>query len=91
MLNVNQKQDIIKDFQTASGDTGSPQVQVALLTHQIKELVEHLRLHKKDNHSRKGLLKIVSKRRRLLNYLFKINADAHTDVVKKLGIGKDNN
>lgn len=91
MLNVNQKQDIIKDFQTAPGDTGSPQVQVALLTHQIKELVEHLRLHKKDNHSRKGLLKIVSKRRRLLNYLFKINADAHLDVVKKLGIGKDNN
>lgn len=91
MLNVDKKQQIINEFKTAEGDTGSPQVQVALLTAQIKDLVEHLRAHKKDNHSRRGLLKIVSKRRRLLNYLVKINQDAYAEVTKKLQIGKENN
>lgn len=89
MLTTDKKADIIKKFATGPGDTGSPQVQVALLTNQIGDLADHLRNHRKDNHSRRGLLKIVSKRRRLLNYLAKINPDAHKDVVKQLNIGKE--
>lgn len=68
-LDTTAKQDIIKKFAQGEGDTGSPEVQVALLTHSILELTEHLKKHKKDNHSRKGLLKQVAKRRRLLNFL----------------------
>lgn len=90
MLTADQKVKIIKKFATAKGDTGSPQVQVALLTHQINDLVDHLRAHRKDNHSRRGLLKIVSKRRRLMNYLAKINPEAYQGVVEKLNIGKTN-
>jgi small subunit ribosomal protein S15 len=88
MLTNDKKAEIIKEFSTGDNDTGSPQVQVALLTHQINDLVEHLREHRKDNHSRRGLLKIVSKRRRLMNYLAKINPEALQDVSKKLNIGK---
>lgn len=89
MLTTDKKADIIKKFATGKGDTGSPQVQVALLTNQIDDLVGHLRIHRKDNHSRRGLLKIVSKRRRLLNYLGKLNPEAYRDVSKKLNIGKE--
>lgn len=89
MLSTTEKQDVIKKFATASTDTGSPQVQVALLTNQINKLVDHLKLHKKDVHSRRGLLKIVSKRRRLLNYLLKINPGAHQKVAAELNIGKN--
>lgn len=87
MLSVVEKSDIITKFATGKGDTGSPQVQVALLTNQIDKLASHLKLHKKDNHSRKGLLKIVSKRRRLLNYLNKLNTQAYEKVVQDLKIG----
>lgn len=88
MLSTDQKANIIKEFSTSSADTGSPQVQVALLTNQINKLSDHLKDHKKDNHSRRGLLKIVSKRRRLLNYLFKINSAAYDELTSKLSIGK---
>lgn len=69
MLTTNQKQKIIDKYATAKGDTGSPEVQVALLTERINQLTKHLKAHEKDNHSRRGLLKMVSKRRRLLNYI----------------------
>ncbi|MEO8581920.1 MAG: 30S ribosomal protein S15 [Patescibacteria group bacterium] len=68
-LDTTVKQTIIKQFAQGDGDTGSPEVQVALLTHSINDLTDHLKKHKKDNHSRKGLLKQVAKRRRLLNFL----------------------
>lgn len=87
MLSVQQKAEIVKQFATAKGDTGSPQVQVALLTNQIDKLASHLKAHRKDQHSRRGLLKIVSKRRRLLNYLAQINQDAYDKLVKGLKIG----
>lgn len=90
MLSADQKAQVIKNFATSKGDTGSPQVQVALLTQQISRLVEHLKAHKQDNHSRRGLLRMVSKRRRLLNYLVTINADAYQKVVKELKIGQEN-
>lgn len=69
MLTTNQKQKIIDKYATAKGDTGSPEVQVALLTERINQLTKHLKAHEKDDHSRRGLLKMVSKRRRLLNYI----------------------
>lgn len=88
MLTTKEKSKIIKQFATNKADTGSPSVQVALLTNQINKLVDHLKDHKKDNHSRRGLLKIVSKRRRLLNYLGKINPESYVEVLKTLKIGK---
>ena len=69
MIDKNQKETIIKDYQLKEGDTGSPEVQVALLTARINDLNEHLKEHKKDHHSRRGLLKMVGQRRNLLNYL----------------------
>lgn len=86
MLTTTQKSDIIKKYATSKTDTGSPAVQVALLSSQIDKLVDHLKEHKKDNHSRRGLLKIVSKRRRLLNYLGKINPEMYQDITKSLQI-----
>jgi len=80
------KQKIIKDFAQKSGDTGSPEVQVALLTEQIKNLTSHLKEHTHDIHSRRGLLSMVNKRRRLLQYLFKKDAERYTMVVEKLGL-----
>lgn len=88
MLSNQEKTDVIKSFATSTSDTGSPQVQVALLSSQIDKLAGHLKSHRTDNHSRRGLLKIVSKRRRLLNYLFKINNSAYQELVSKLKIGK---
>jgi small subunit ribosomal protein S15 len=79
---------IIKDFALFEGDTGSPEVQVALLTISIEQLTEHLKLHKKDNHSRKGLLKQVSKRRRLLNFLLSRSEDRYRKLIGKLGLSK---
>lgn len=81
-----QKQDIIKQYQTVDGDTGSPEVQIALLTHRIQVLIKHLQDHKSDNHSRRGLLSMIAKRRRLLNFLEKVDKVRSTDVVKKLGL-----
>ena len=86
MLNNDIKKKIISDFATKDGDTGSPEVQVALLTNQIDALAEHLKKHKKDNHSRKGLLKMVAKRRRLLNFLQRKDEKRYKELVKKLGI-----
>lgn len=82
------KQQIIKDFATKSGDTGSPEVQVALLTEQVKNLASHLKEHTHDIHSRRGLLSMVNKRRRLLQYLFKKDADRYKVVIDKLGLSK---
>ncbi|HNV44990.1 30S ribosomal protein S15 [Candidatus Woesebacteria bacterium] len=87
-LNKEQKAQIIKDFALFEGDTGSPEVQIALLTASIQELTEHLKTHKKDNHSRKGLLKQVSKRRRLLNFLLSRSEERYRKLIDKLGLSK---
>lgn len=81
-----QKQDIIKQYQTVDGDTGSPEVQIALLTHRIQQLIKHLQDHKSDNHSRRGLLSMIAKRRRLLNFLEKVDKKRAGEVVTKLGL-----
>ena len=86
MLTVANKNDIIKEFQTAEGDTGSPQVQIAILTARINLLTEHLKVHKKDHHSRRGLLKMVGKRKRLLRYLNKKDVECYRSLIAKLGI-----
>ena len=82
------KQDIISTYKRDEKDTGSPEVQVALLTERINELTEHLKIHKKDNHSRRGLLKMVGKRRNLLNYLAKKDVNRYRTIVEKLGLRK---
>ena len=82
------KQQIITDFAIHEGDTGSPEVQIALLTNRINELNEHLAVHKKDHHSRRGLLKMVGKRRGLLDYLKKNDFERYRAIVKKLGLRK---
>ncbi len=83
-----QKSQVIKDYQLFEGDTGSPEVQVALLTASIQQLAEHLASHKKDNHSRKGLLKQVAKRRRLLNFLMKHDETRYRKLIERLGLNK---
>ena len=85
-LDTSAKQDVIKKFAQGKGDTGSPEVQVALLTEKIVKLAEHLKAHPKDNHSRRGLLSMVSKRRRLLFYLQKKDLKRYQDLVKKLDL-----
>lgn len=87
-LTKKQKQQIIEDYQLYDGDTGSPEVQVALLTASIQELTKHLAKHKKDNHSRKGLLKQVAKRRRLLNFLKKRSEERYRQLIDRLGLSK---
>ncbi len=82
------KQVIIAQFQVKEGDTGSPEVQIALLTGRIEKLIEHLKTNPSDNHSRRGLLGIVSKRRRLLNYLEKKDNKRYKEISKKLGLSK---
>ena len=77
-----------KEFKLHEKDTGSPDIQIALLTHRIKSLTAHLQTHKKDHHSRVGLLKMVGRRRRLLNYLSKKNIEKYREMVKKLGLRK---
>jgi len=80
------KEKIVTDYKTHEGDTGSSQVQIALLTQRINELTEHFKIHKKDNHSRRGLLKMVSRRRKLLDYLrHRDNAQYH-EMIQKLGL-----
>jgi len=83
-----QKQQIIEEYATHEGDTGSPEVQIALLTTRINELTEHLKVHKKDHHSRRGLLKMVGHRRNLLAYLQKVDIERYRAIIKKLGIRK---
>ena len=82
------KQEIILTHKRDEKDTGSPEVQIALLTERIVELTEHLKLHKKDNHSRRGLLKMVGKRRNLLNYLAKKDVQRYRDIIEKLDLRK---
>lgn len=87
-LDVNTKKKIIEKYATAKGDTGSPEVQVALLSGKIDRLVEHLKTNKKDVHSRRGLLTMVSKRRRLLSYLMKKDEERYRRVIKDLNLSK---
>ena len=86
MTGKEKKQEIIKEYSRHEGDTGSVEVQIALLTNRISELTEHLKVHKKDHHSRRGLLIMVGKRRGLLNYLMKQNIEGYRELIKKLGI-----
>ena len=88
MLPTDKKQAIIKQHQQKDGDTGSPEVQVALLTERITYLTEHFRTHAKDHHSRRGLLKMVSQRRRLLDYLKTTNLDRYRKIVSALNLRK---
>ena len=87
-MTVERKQEIINQFRRDEKDTGSSEVQIALLTERINELTEHLKIHKKDNHSRRGLLKMVGKRRNLLNYLAKKDENSYKELVAKLGLRK---
>jgi small subunit ribosomal protein S15 len=88
VLAAEKKTDIIIRFRTHDSDTGSPQVQIAILSERIGELTEHFKTHKKDHASRRGLLMLVSKRRRLLDYLKTTDTDLYRDVIGKLGIRK---
>jgi len=86
VLTKDGKQKIIEDYRLHEGDTGSPEVQIAILTRRINELTEHLREHKKDHHSRRGLLKMVGQRRRLLNYLKKNDIERYRALLERLGL-----
>ena len=87
-MKKDEKKSVMNKFQTHAKDTGSSQVQIAILTQKIADLTEHLRSHKKDKHSRRGLLGMVGKRRRLLKYLQMSNVSQYVDVVKQLGLRK---
>ena len=87
-LQADQKQEIVEKFKQHPNDTGSPEVQIALLSARITYLTEHFKSHKKDHHSRRGLLKLVGQRRRLLNYLKSKNVDRYRQVIQELGIRK---
>lgn len=87
-LSKDEKTKIIKEFAIEKGDTGSPEIQTALLSNQITKLADHLKEHKKDIHSRRGLLGMIAKRRRLLNYLTKRNKDRYQVLIKKLKLKK---
>ena len=88
MISKEMKSQIIEKYKRDEKDTGSPEVQIAILTERINELTEHLKVHKKDNHSRRGLLKMVGKRRNLLNYLAKKDINRYRDIVAQLGLRK---
>ena len=88
MITQEQKLQTIKDFATHEGDTGSPEVQIALLTKRVAHLTEHLKEHKKDYGSRRGLLKMVGKRTRLLKYLMRTDRERYNAIVSKLGLRK---
>ncbi len=85
-ITAEEKQRLMKEFATKEGDTGSPEVQVAILTSRISTLTEHFKTHKKDNHSRRGLLKLVAKRRRLLDYTKGRDEARYRNLIKRLGI-----
>jgi small subunit ribosomal protein S15 len=85
-LSKDEKVTIVKDFGRHEGDTGSPEVQIALLTNRILQLTEHLKIHSHDEHSRRGLLKLVGQRRRHLNYLNRKNPESYRQVIKRLGL-----
>lgn len=88
MLDVDKRKEIIAGYQTHEGDTGSPEVQVALLTARIQYLTEHFKTHKKDHHSRRGLLKLVGQRRRLLEYLKNKDVSRYRKIIERLGLRK---
>ncbi|HJU32240.1 MAG TPA: 30S ribosomal protein S15 [Hyphomicrobiaceae bacterium] len=85
-LSADRKQQVVKDYATKKGDTGSPEVQIALLTERINGLTEHFKLHKNDNHSRRGLLKMVSLRRRLLDHVKDKSEERYQKIIERLGI-----
>jgi small subunit ribosomal protein S15 len=88
VLDTEKRKDIIKSYQLHEGDTGSPEVQIALLSARIEYLTEHFKMHKKDHHSRRGLLKLVGQRRRLLDYLKKSDVDRYRSIISRLGLRK---
>ena len=88
MLTNERKLELITTYRTHESDTGSPEVQIAILTEKIQYLTEHLKVHKKDHHSRRGLLKMVGQRRGLLNYLMKNNIERYRSIIEKLHIRK---
>ena len=88
MLTKEEKDRIIEEYKTHEGDTGSPEVQIALLTYRINSVNDHLQTHKKDHHSRRGLLKMVGKRRALLSYLKKNDIESYRNLIERLGIRK---
>ncbi|WP_404365027.1 30S ribosomal protein S15 [Marinobacter sp.] len=85
-LSATEKSQIVKDYQQAEGDTGSPEVQVALLSANIDKLQGHFKANKQDHHSRRGLIRMVNQRRKLLDYLKKKNADRYLELIKRLGL-----
>ena len=85
-LNVEKKAEIVKEYQVGEGDTGSPEVQVALLSANIEQLQGHFQSHKYDHHSRRGLIRMVNQRRKLLEYLKRKNTARYTDLIKRLGL-----
>ncbi|MEE0955028.1 MAG: 30S ribosomal protein S15 [Eubacterium sp.] len=88
MISAEKKQELIKEFARTEGDTGSPEVQVAILTERIAELTEHLKTNHKDHHSRRGLLKMVGKRRGLLDFLKRTDINRYRALIEKLGLRK---
>ena len=87
-ITAERKSELIKEYQRGSSDTGSPEVQVAILTDRIQTLTEHFKEHQKDNHSRRGLLKMVSQRRRLLDFLRRSDEARYEELIKRLGLRK---
>jgi small subunit ribosomal protein S15 len=88
VLDLEKKAEIIQKYRIHEGDTGSPEVQIAILTERINYLTEHLKVHKKDHHSRRGLLKMVGQRRGLLNYLYKTDIQRYRSIIERLGLRK---
>jgi small subunit ribosomal protein S15 len=88
MITTERRQEVIKQFQRADNDTGSPEVQIALLTERIKYLADHFKSHEKDHHSRRGLLKMVSQRRRMLDYLNRKDSERYKVIIEKLELRK---
>jgi small subunit ribosomal protein S15 len=88
VLDSEKRKDVISNFQLHAADTGSPEVQIALLSARIEYLTEHFKAHKKDHHSRRGLLKLVGQRRRLLDYLRKKDVERYRSVIQRLGLRK---
>jgi small subunit ribosomal protein S15 len=87
-VTTDQKAQVVRDYQRAAGDTGSPEVQVALLTARINDLTSHFKAHVKDHHSRRGLLRMVSRRRKLLDYLKRSSDDSYRALIERLGLRK---
>ena len=87
-IEASRKEELIGEFAVAKGDTGSPEVQVAILTERINNLTEHFKTHKKDNHSRRGLIKMVNQRRSLLAYVKKVDEARYSSLIQRLGLRK---